>query len=551
MRFSSDHGTHYQRRLRRPCCHLSLSPLPPLPHPGCERAARHPDRDSLCQPFGGYDPGKVELVHSSEVGHPFVLGAPSDPTASWPNRDTYNLPIYTLRLPFSRIYVVNATELIPALQKQWLPISFASIAAGAGNTVGLSREGVKLLHQGLGSEQGFSESWPKHIMPAMSPGPDLDALNRKAIEVFAAEMEKLRAQGTCQVPLRTWSRRVMVASTTEAVWGEQNPYRDPEVAEAWRIFEAGFLTLAVFPLASRIFPKVYQARERAASAMLDYVHRGGHKTASGLVRKRYEHHRELFQLSLDDFARGELGNTFAVLGNSTPCALWVLWHIYSDKQVLGDVHREVSGLVEEGEEDGVAISSVDLASIKTSCPILLSTFQETLRYRAVNAGPRQLLEDVLLDGRILLKKGNMLMIPAPVQHTDVTAWGDDANAFDYLRFARTPNGGRKRPNRVAFRAFGGGHVLCPGRHFATTEIMALAALLVLQFDIVPVGTGGRWVEPPCENSPVQASFPIPDEDFPVELRPRDPARKWRVTFSGSDKAIGVVAEDLPAGSSIT
>ncbi|KAM7187067.1 cholesterol 7-alpha-monooxygenase [Naviculisporaceae sp. PSN 640] len=458
-------------------------------------------------------------------------------------RDTYNVPIYTLRLPFMRIYVVNSTQLIPLLQKQWLSVSFASIAAGAGGTVGLSKHGQDILKQGLGTEHGFSESWPKHIMPAMSPGPDLDAINRKAVQVFADEMEKLRAQGTQRVPLRTWSRKAMVMATTEAVWGKQNPYRDPEVAEAWRIFEAGFLTLSLFPMASKLFPKVYEARERAAKAMLDYVHQGGYKDASGLVSKRYEHHVGLFQLGLDDFARGELGNSFAVLGNSTPCALWVLWHIYSDTKVLAAVRDEVSALVQESEEEGgVFVSSIDLGKVRSACPILLSTFMETLRYRTLNPGPRQILEDVEIGG-YLLKKGNMLMIPGPVQHTDKEAWGDDANVFDHLRFTSMRP---KRPNRVAFRAFGGGHVLCPGRHFATTEIMSLAALLVLQFDMVPAENGGKWVEPSCNGTPVQAGFPIPDVDFPVMLHPRDPERKWLVTFSGSEKAVGVVAEDLPA-----
>lgn len=310
----------------------------------------------------------------------------------------------------------------------------------------------------------------------------------------------------------------------------------------YRTFEAGFLTLSVFPLASLFFPRLYRARELAAAAMIDYMRKGGHETASGLVRKRYEHHRGQFGLSLEDFARGELGNTFAVLGNSTPCALWILYHIFSDDQVLADVRREVSALVRDENKDGVITSSVDLASIRTSCPILLSTFQETLRYRAVNPGPRVLLEDVLLDGGIFLKKGSMLMIPAPVQHTAVSAWGDDAREFDHMRFARKPAPGRHRPNRVAFRAFGGGHVLCPGRHFASTEIMALAALLVLQFDVVPVT--GKWSEPTSKNSPVQAGFPIPDEEINVELRPRDASKKWHVSFSGSDEAMEIVTEDF-------
>lgn len=300
------------------------------------------------------------------------------------------------------------------------------------------------------------------------------------------------------------------------------------------------MTLSVFPLASFFFPKLYKARELAAAAMIDYVRKGGHKTASGLVRKRYEHHVEQWGLSLDDFARGELGNTFAVLGNSTPCALWVVFHIFSDDRVLADVRGEVSTMVKVREEDGV--NCLDLATIRTSCPILLSTFQETLRFRAVNSGPRVVLEEVRLNDRVVLKKGSMLMIPAPVQHTDTAAWGDNVNSFDHMRFVHRP--GQKRPNRTAFRAFGGGHVLCPGRHFASTEIMALAALLALQFDVVPTGNGGKWVEPTWKNSPIQAGFPIPDKDIDVELRPRDPSKKWEVTFTGSEEAMGIVSEDI-------
>lgn len=303
------------------------------------------------------------------------------------------------------------------------------------------------------------------------------------------------------------------------------------------------MTLATFPSASVFFPGLIRARELAASALIDYARKGGYKTASGLVRNRYEHHVERFGLSLEDFARGELGNAFAVLGTSTPCALWVLYQVFSDNQVLEDVRREVSSMVEENENDSTC--SIDLANIRTACPILLSTFQETMRYRSVAPGPRVLLDDVLLDGRHQLKKGSMLMIPTAVLHTDTSAWGDDAGEFDHMRFIRKLAPGQKRPNRVAFRAFGGGHVLCPGRHFATTEIMAFVALVVAQFDVVPLA--GKWVEPTWKNSPLQAGFPIIDEDIEVELRSRKPGIKWNVTFSVSGEAAGIVMEDMTEG----
>ena len=293
------------------------------------------------------------------------------------------------------------------------------------------------------------------------------------------------------------------------------------------------------------FPKVIRARELIAAAMLGYMRKGGYKTASGLIRKRYEHHRDMFGMTLEDVARGELGNSFGVLSNSSIAPLWLLYHIFSDERVLADVRREVSALVvQESDGGGGTLNSVDLGDVRKACPVLMSTFQETMRLHNVNPGPRILLEDVYLDGgRVLLKKGSRLMIPATVQHTSVAAWGDDVGEFDHLRFTRKKSEpGRQRPNRVAFRAFGGGHVLCPGRHFASTEIMALTALMVLQFDIVPVA--GRWVEPSCNNTPAHFGFAIPDEDIDVELRPRNPDVKWRVTFSGSDEAMGIVAEDI-------
>lgn len=253
-----------------------------------------------------------------------------------------------------------------------------------------------------------------------------------------------------------------------------------------------------------------------------------------LPHRRFEHN-----FPVEDIGRGELGNTFAVLGNTTPTAWWFLYHLFSDSEVLSDVRGELETFVQIDAKTNT--HCIDLACIRTSCPILLSTFQEMLRFRAVNAGPRMVMEDVVIDG-FLLKKGNVLMIPASVHHTDVPTWGESVMTFDHTRFARKFAPGKKGQSRVAFRAFGGGHVLCPGRHFASTEIMALGALLALQYDIKPVG--GQWNEPKCNNSPIAAGLPVPDHDISVEFHARHPERQWSVTFSGSSEAMGIVSEDV-------
>lgn len=440
------------------------------------------------------------------------------------------------------MYIVNSTDLIPAVQKQWRVVSFAAVAAGAGKPLGLSKSAVDIMHADLTKEDSFSLTWPKHIMPVMAPGPDLDAMSRKAIEAFAAELGQMKLAEAGAVSLWAWTRRVMVAATTDAVFGPQNPFRDPGVTEAWLKFEPNFLLFGLFPKPELFFRDLFEAREKVAGALIEYMKKAGYEAGSGLVRRRVEHHAG-WGFSNEDLGRGELGNAFAVVASSSSACFWVLYHIFSDEKVLADVRSEVSALVrvEENPDGGSANFFVDLARIKSACPILLSVFQETLRYRSLSSSFKMVLEDVLLDSRILLKKGGMLMIPSTVQHFDTDQWGPTAAEFDHLRFVP-----QKKWNRTAFRGFGGGHVLCPGRHFASTEIMAFAAMLVLQFDLAPVS--GGWGDGAWGKSPAAAQFPVLDEDVRVEMRPRGlGGENWNFTYSGAEEALPIVGEDIDAG----
>jgi cytochrome P450 len=124
--------------------------------------------------------------------------------------------------------------------------------------------------------------------------------------------------------------------------------------------------------------------------------------------------------------------------------------------------------------------------LKSQCPTLLATIREVLRYRTVGTSARLDTEDHMLDSKYLIKKGRMVTLPGPVQHSDTRAWGENAADFNHTRFMQPD----KRVPAAAFRAFGGGASLCPGRHFATTIILNFTAMLVMHSDIVPAG--GVW-----------------------------------------------------------
>ncbi|KAI4114384.1 MAG: hypothetical protein LQ338_008016, partial [Usnochroma carphineum] len=60
----------------------------------------------------------------------------------------------------------------------------------------------------------------------------------------------------------------------------------------------------------------------------------------------------------------------------------------------------------------------------------------------------------------------------------------------------------KKPSLKAFRAFGGGTTLCPGRQFATTEILATVVTMIMRYDFIPAE--GRWVAPETEKTNIAA-----------------------------------------------
>ncbi|POS70492.1 hypothetical protein DHEL01_v211110 [Diaporthe helianthi] len=262
-------------------------------------------------------------------------------------RDKYNLPIYTLRLPGSRMYIVNSASLITSIQAQFRALSFTAIEANiAANLLGCKKETVDIIGRDVNKDHGYLMSFPKYVHSALSAGPALDAMNRRAIQVIAGSLDAWSKKKTTEIQLWKWVRHELLMASTEGVYGPKNPFRDPTMEEAW------------------------------------YV-----------------------------------------------------------------------------------------------------------------------------------------------------------DTFDHERFAA----GKKRVNLVAFRGFGGGTTLCPGRHFASTEILMFSALLVLRFDLRPVI--GTWIKPTTANSSLVNAMPVPNSDINIELRPRN-ENVWKVSFSGYDKGMEISAEDM-------
>ncbi|KZZ92117.1 Cytochrome P450 [Moelleriella libera RCEF 2490] len=409
-------------------------------------------------------------------------------------RDEYHLPMYTLRMPGQRVYVVNSLPLISVLQRQNKTIAFAPIqaqAAAAVMGVGPADNAI------IGSEQmleheSYLSTFTSSIPPGLSPGPGLDELNGAAIRY--------------------------ISDSLAAMYGPKNPFRSAGLEQAWYDFEPCIVVHMLKAWPSVLARKSLKAREDGIiPAFGRYYAQHGHHQGSLLAQCQFQHNID-HGLRGRNVAATDVGHLVASLTNSVGSAFWLVYHVFSDPS--------------RGKR------------IRNSCPLLLSTWQETLRYVHIGIAARVFIQDVMLDDQYLLKIGATDMTAAPVQHTDEAACDSTVGKLDHRRFLQA--GDKKRRNPAAFRPFGGGTVLCPGRHFVSTEVMSFVALLLLRFDLRPVNKDGKWVAAPRKGYPMTSSMPTPKDKMNVEILPRD-QRQWRVTFPATSNGVDVTAEDAANG----
>ncbi|PYI05537.1 cytochrome P450 [Aspergillus sclerotiicarbonarius CBS 121057] len=188
--------------------------------------------------------------------------------------------------------------------------------------------------------------------------------------------------------------------------------------------------------------------------------------------------------------RDTAGIMFTILwglnSNVTVIAYWVLAHLAKNPTVVNQVREEIAPIMQEvdshPEIDGASLYEITKNPLLTQCPILNSTFNETLRYTGTGSSFRKTTRDTTLEGR-RIPQGTIVAIPQRVQMMSEAAFGPDPSSFDYYRFHRDKSLLRK----VEFRGFGGGITLCSGRTAGKHQVLAVAAMLLWRYDLEIVG----------------------------------------------------------------
>lgn len=190
--------------------------------------------------------------------------------------------------------------------------------------------------------------------------------------------------------------------------------------------------------ASREFFASIHSIQRVQEAQLrfwcfrEYFRTGGQKHVSALVKARYNVEIQ-YDVAEKDIAHFKVINLLAAWVNVLSTTFWTIWHMYSDFRVLESLRTEVLQAVSTTVNEAEAISSLNVSKLITSCPLLMSTFQEVLRIRSTNTSLRFVMKDALIDNRYVLKNGTVLHMPRLVIHYDESVWGPKAWEFQAQR----------------------------------------------------------------------------------------------------------------------
>ncbi|KAL8690205.1 MAG: hypothetical protein Q9218_004299 [Villophora microphyllina] len=463
-----------------------------------------------------YNPKEPPVVHPKIpfVGH--LVGLLSFGLRYFEVLSTkYPIPIFTLQTFGRRIYVVNSPDLISAVQKDAKNLTFGPFVSWMSPRIfDIGDEAMAAINEntdGAKGPYGLLPEISRGMHNALAPSESLDWMTRTMLTKLDEYVDPLgSSQDGTEIDLFRWIRRAFTVATR----------------------------------------KGYQARKRFTKALTEYFDDNGHETGSDLIKARWAGN---VKYNVAKYAGCfEIGDLIGVLVNATPTFFWMLVHIFSRPSLLTDLQAEISSIVEETIEatpSGASrtIRSIPVSKLKEHCPLLQSTYQETLRIQTHNTNTRWVKADTLLADQYFLKADSFIQMPGYPVHTLPSIWGPDAQCFNPRRFMKIDKK-QDRENKVkqhpaSFRSFGGGATLCPGRHFATAEICAATAMFVMRFDVVPVGNGGQWKLPAWAHGKVASAVPPPAKDVKVRVSTRkgEEGVEWRWGYEGSVSKFDVFA----------
>ena len=464
-----------------------------------------------------------------------------------------NLPIYALNVLGSRMYIVTSPTLAVAIQRNAKTLSFLAYGAKFASTVcQLSADAETIMNTNVRGEDptpGFGQAFTNTVHANLALGRSLDQLIHSTIQGIGAAVNGL--SGTSTIQLGAWLRRTLTLAAMDAVYGPTNPLKSDAMYKAYCDFETGLTSLLLTPFPRLFARRAVAGRRAITDALTEYLRSDAHRNGSEYIQTKYVTCTE-HGMPLEDTAKLDLGGLTGLNSNAGPATFWFVFFVFSRPALLRSIREEIAAVLLTCESEGDLVThTLDVTKLKEKCPLFVSTYQEILRMHSLGATVRLVLQDTILQDRYLLKKDGVVMIPAAAVHSDPSVYGPTAGEFDAYRFMKKGgddgNSGKyeSRIPKGAYRAFGGGTSLCPGRHLAVTEILTFVALLVMRFEMTPANAVD-WKVPEPDQSNMATAVPAPKGDILVEVRAREGWERcnWELVSSKLKEGFDIAAVSI-------
>lgn len=403
-----------------------------------------------------------------------------------------------------RTYVVTSPEMVSALQKAPPALTFENIISEMTVRMNNSDPDTARIIQMSGEDSLY-----QHYHKIMT----LQTLTlRSDVQLgYLAELVNAVQDGFKTELFGFMTRTISVASN-RTFFGPQNPYdKHSGLLDRFWEWENGIISMLIGILPRFTARKARNGIYALAEKFAAYEETGGHKDAHPVVRARKEAHLQL-GISLMERSKLDAALSFAFNVNASIIAFWVVSNIYSRPDLLTRLRDEIQTNALSQP------ATLSFARLRDSCPVLNSVYREALRYYAPMSSVRWVKEDTMFAKQYLLRKGTTIHATGVLLHHDKATWGPDADLFNPNRFLHNLNGTKTNPDgsfgekskipSAVFRSFGGGKHMCPGRHFATTEILSLTAVIVLGFEMETMDNSA-WNPPPdTKRAPISVQKPL-------------------------------------------
>lgn len=440
----------------------------------------------------------------------------------------------------SRTYVCKSPSYASLIQRASSTLDFDQlIVEVTPRMVGLSEHTKHLLQDPTAKAENRVRMVTKAhdiINPPLAPQ-RMDGIAAKQLHHFGDFINGIK-DGQ-EVELFKFMTREITAASMYTFYGPENPMAvHPELIQAFWDWEGGIVAYMTGVFPSITARKSYLGLEKCVRGFIEYAEKGRYKDAYEILQNRKHLHEE-HGVSLAEHARLELGLSFAFNSNASMTIFWVLNNIFSRPELLAEIREEIRANALEAPD------TISFTKLKEACPLLNSVYRESMRLAAPLSTARFVLEDTVVGDTYLLRKNTVVQIAGGIIHNDASIWGPDVASFNPRRFYYSQNGSKTAPDgsvpegkgsqvhAAAFRGFGGGVTLCPGRHFAQMEILTLTAVLAWGFDMLPPGGKSEvaW-DPPRDDKRFPFAVVKPLRALNVRLKRRqgmeDVKWNWKV-----------------------